>query len=285
MINRYKRYAIICIIGGGIWALIVIFSCKSALKDDKPCEILSRKMVCMEDIGLNDFTCTGMTYDNKEKVVWILDHDAGADGKYRVIGLSTNLTEVKNIVEFEIAYSPESINVQGCAYDKETDSIWIATGPAILNYDKSGNLLNAIEKQEFLQNSGANGICIDKNNTIWILCYKNLLINMDKQGNIIKYIPCNFDAQDMLTFKGKHIYITVGADYNGTENFVYSYDTKSGEFEQVFKAMDSFAIEGICFIGNKMLIANDGKYHDANIKKSYIAEYVLPLGFLSFRQF
>ena len=50
-------------------------------------------------------------------------------------------------------------------------------------------------------------------------------------------------------------------------------DKNSGDISVKYKVIGAYAVEGICIVGSNMYIANDGLYHNAKIKESYISAY------------
>lgn len=59
----------------------------------------------------------------------------------------------------------------------------------------------------------------------------------------------------------------------GTNNYVCKVSTEDGSVVGLYRVSGSNAVEGICIIDEKMLIANDGLYHSDLRGNSYITVY------------
>ena len=118
----------------------------------------------------------------------------------------------------------------------------------------------------------SNGICVD-GDSIWVLCYSKYLLKYNKNGELLEKISFDYKDQDMITLYEDQLLITVGADYNGDNNFILSYNLKTKETTVKFKVLGSYAVEGVTVLDGELYIANDGLFHDAKIKSSYIVKY------------
>ena len=168
----------------------------------------------------------------------------------------------------------EDINLQGISYDKKDDSLWLATGNEIYNIEKDGTTKKNISLGRYTKYK-SNGIAVD-NDFIWVLCYSEFLLKLDREGNVIKKIKFNYQDQDHICLLDNgNLYATVGADYDGENNFVFEINTQSGYNKCTYAVQESYAIEGIIVLDDKMYILNDGKYHKAKMQDSYIAVYDL----------
>lgn len=235
-------------------------------------KITADEIIYLENLGLNNFTSTGITYDSKNDSFWIADHGTSETDSLCLYEFDTDFKKVirsLNIGKLTVSDG----NFQGIAYDYKNDSIWIAIGDSICEVSKLGEVINTISISEF-QKYKANGICFDTDgDSLWILCYSSYLLHIDRQGNIIDKIDCNYADQDMIFMLDNEIYITVGADYIGNDNFCMVLDTNTNKFSVKYRFTDSYAIEGIYISNGKMYIVNDGLYHNAKIKKTYISIY------------
>lgn len=162
--------------------------------------------------------------------------------------------------------------MQGIAYDCTDNCIWIATGKDIVSIDKIGKIQKKFSLGEY-ENYIANGVSYhSESETLWILCYSKYLLKYDKNGNLLKRFDSNYLDQDHIFFDDE-IFVSAGADYNGDDNYVIKIDPLTGEENIRYKMLESFAIEGICVKEGNLYVANDGAYHNAKIKKSYISVY------------
>lgn len=234
------------------------------------------QIVRFEDIGLENFTCTGLTYDEKSDTFWIADYGVLSSNERtipRIVQINKDMTSVISELSLNDILGGD-INLQGISYDKKDDSLWLATGDEIYNIEKDGTTKKNISLGRYSKYK-SNGIAVD-NDFIWVLCYSEFLLKMDREGNIIKKIKFNYQNQDHICLLDNgNLYATVGADYDGENNFVFEINTQSGYNKCAYTVQKSFAIEGIIVIDDKMYILNDGKYHKAKMQDSYIAVYDL----------
>lgn len=219
-----------------------------------------------------NFTCTGLTWDSKEKVFWIADYGASynSETKFpRLVKMDQNLNEI-GYINLSGALNSDD-NLQGISYDISNDSIWIAVGDSCKNISKSGIIINEFSTDEFVKYK-SNGLCVD-GESIWVLCYSKYLLKYNKDGKLLEKINFNYKDQDMITLYENQLLITVGADYSSNNNFILSYNLKTKETTVKFKPIDSYAVEGLAVVDGNLYVANDGFFHDAKIKSSYIVKY------------
>lgn len=219
-----------------------------------------------------NFTCTGLTWDSKEKAFWIADYGTTSNDEKknpRLVKMDRNLNIIGYINLSGVLKSGD--NLQGISYDISNDSIWIAIGDSCKNISKLGTVINEFSTDEFMKYK-SNGICVD-GDSIWVLCYSKYLLKYNKNGELLEKISFDYKDQDMITLYEDQLLITVGADYNGDNNFILSYNLKTKETTVKFKVLGSYAIEGLTVLDGKLYIANDGLFHDAKIKSSYIVKY------------
>lgn len=244
-------------------------------KNKETVELCSTSISFFSDFGENDFTCTGLTYDEKNNSFWIGDYGAvssDATPAPRLIEVSSDLQKVETIIELDGKLSALP-NLQGVAYDKVHDSLWLAVGDCIVNISKSGEVLSTISLGKYVKYV-ANGICYDEtNDSLWVLCYTKYLLNYSKNGELLKSYDVNLKDQDHIAIQDGIIYATVGADYNGEENYIVSIDKNTGAIDVPFQLMDSYSVEGLSIVRGKLYITNDGAYHNAKINNSFICVY------------
>lgn len=226
-----------------------------------------------KEFGADNFTCTGLTWDEKDNSFWIGDYGA-MDNKNipspRVIEVNSNLTEIVKTLDLSGVLSSND-NLQGVAYDTDSNTLWLAVGDTIKNIYKDGKLRAEFSIGKY-STYKSNGICVDESNdTLWVLCYSKYLLHFDKSGNLIKEYKLNYKDQDHICIYDGAILVTVGADYNGEENYVIAVERNTGKVSVLYKILGAYAVEGVCVVGDKLYIANDGFYHDAKVKESYIS--------------
>ena len=225
--------------------------------------------------GVEDFTCTGLAWDSIMNSIWIGDYcakSANNTPSQRVIQINKELTEVISIIDLSNMLNTND-NLQGVAYDDYNDSLWLAVGDSCKNISKDGKLIFAFDLGKYKKYK-SNGICVD-GDTLWVLCYSKYLLHYDKSGNLIKEYSFNFKDQDMLFNSGDELIATVGADYNGENNYVVTFNKNTGETDVKYQIHGAYAVEGISIVDGKLYILNDGLYHDAKIRESYFAIYDL----------
>lgn len=219
-----------------------------------------------------NFTCTGLTWDSKEKVFWVADYGSTSNNGVknpRLVKMDQNLKIIGDIDLSSVIETDD--NLQGISYDISDDSIWIAIGDSCKNISKSGTLINEFSTNEIMEYK-SNGICVD-GDSIWVLCYSQYLLKYSKNGELLEKISFDYKDQDMITLYEDQLLITVGADYNGDNNFILSYNLKTKETTVKYRVLGSYAVEGLTVLDGKLYIANDGFFHNAKIKSSYIAKY------------
>lgn len=229
--------------------------------------------IFFEDFGEDDFTCTGLTWDENDNAFWIADYGALTNINMpipRLVEVKNEFSEVVKILDLSNILSVDD-NLQGIAFDKIANSLWLAVGDTVKNIDKDGRLLSEFDLGKYAKYE-SNGICVDEtDDTLWVLCYSKYLLNYDKSGNLIRKHDMDYRDQDQLTIRDGMILATVGADYSGEENYVISINKNSGKTKVEYQTIGAYAVEGICIVSDKMYIVNDGRYHDAKIKNSYIS--------------
>lgn len=244
---------------------------KTKVKDIYPCNT-----TYFSDFGSSDFTCTGFTFDEKEDCFWIVDNGhlkTGIEEEPRLVKVDRNLTQKENKIYLGEILGERS-DVQGIAYDSKSDTFWITSRQWIYNIDKYANLKKKIKV--FCYPFGfVNSIAYDRyTDSIWVLTSKNGLFNYSKEGKVIKSHNFNIEQQDHIFLVNENLLlITFGANYCSNENYLVEVNLENGKLGQVYSLNESYAMEGIYVLGKDLYVVNDGLYHDAQIKKSYINIY------------
>ena len=84
---------------------------------------------------------------------------------------------------------------------------------------------------------------------------------------------CNYADQDHIFIYNDNLYMTIGADYKGTNNYVAKFSLEPFELIAAVKTEGSNALEGICINDSNIYISNDGLYHSDKRNSSYITKY------------
>lgn len=234
-------------------------------------EIEPMDIIYLDQLGEENITCTGLTYSKKNNSFWIADLGSKKKNEERLprlIETNDKFDSIKSIVY--IKDFNEEVNLQGIYFDDTSDTLWIATGKSILNIEKNGNVLKRIELKKYSRFL-ANGIFFNKNDkTILVLLLSRYLLKYDYDGNLIEKTWFNYKNQDHIYFENNTLFVTIGASYNGNNNYIL---LKKDNNKKFFKMLKSYAIEGITIVDDKIYISNDGLYHNAKINKNYIAIY------------
>ncbi len=239
-------------------------------------EIDPDNLFFFSDIVGRDFTCTGITYDSYNDSFWVADYGAEKGDitiKPKLYEFTKDFSVKKDTILLSSINDYKTVNLQGIAYDSNNDTLWIVTGKEIIEISKTGQKLKTIDIGNF-RIFIPNGIAYNcDDDSIWILYYYCFLVNYDKKGNIKKIKVVNYKNQDHLMCFDGEVVASIGADYKGDRNYVYGIYSENHEHGFSYKVLDSFAIEGICFVDGALYVVNDGAFHDAKIGRSYVAVY------------
>ncbi len=218
-------------------------------------------------------TCTGMTFDPDDNLFWICDYgrETESDPNYEpgIVGLDASFTKVERV--FRLSLEPND-SLQGITYDTASHTLWFTTGNTLVNISKTGEILSrSLTKYQY------NGLLYDdENDTLLALCYRRYLLTINKDNKILSQQSVNYDNQDQMCFSNnKELLISVGNDYHGDQNYIVQFNAKNNDAVRFYKAISSYAIEGMVVRGDFLYVCNDGFYHDAEIKENYIAIYSL----------
>lgn len=238
-------------------------------------ELEAKNVVTFSSFGSYDFTCTGLTFDSNDDAIWIGDYGAVNDRerpKPRVIEVDRDFNRIIREIDLEGVLDTHS-NLQGIAYDADLDCLWLAVGDSVVALNKDGQTVSVIQLGEYAQFS-ANGICYSSSDdTIWVLCASRYLLHYDKDGFLLAEISFDFNDQDHLCLIDDCLFVTMGADYHGRNNFLCKVNMNNGDVESVFRLSQANSIEGVCYIDGKLVIANDGLYHSDPVGHSYFTVY------------
>ena len=236
-------------------------------------DINATQIIPFRNIGLENFTCTGLTYDIVDDSFWIGDYGAKEPNVIpspRIIEVDKRLGKIINEIDFYNTLEPSS-DLQGVAYDRKSNCLWLALGDSIKAVNKSGEVVTNINMGKYAKYK-LNGICYDaRDDTLWVLCASKYLIHINKDGTVMKKYHFNYANQDHLCIIDDYLFITVGADYQGSNNFVCKVSTDNGDILKIYRTNGANALEGICYANGKIMIANDGLYHSDVVGESYIS--------------
>lgn len=279
------RKNIVCLVSAMVivcfCAVLVIEQVRKPVNPIRLVTSLTRTIRCEEQITFecfaeNNFTCTGMTYDEVDDVFWIADYGKMNKDDVlnpRIVELSRDLKSVKSVIDIKALVKDNDFNLQGVSFDNKNNSLWIATGDDIFEIDKKGVVLNQIRLGKYAKYK-SNGIAVDGDN-IWVLCYEKYLLKYTRSGELLKKYVFNYADQDQICINNGLIYCTVGADYQGKNNYVFIFNPETEEIENKYIIEDSYSVEGITIVNDEMFITNDGAYHSDALGVSYISKYLI----------
>jgi len=157
--------------------------------------------------------------------------------------------------------------------DTSDGTIWFASSQnsEIYHIKKDGTVLGSLDY------SKANGLAYDdESDSLWVLANETIA-NIEKDGSVIKsYSISGIDAADMLYLDTacENIYFTAGNNYQG-DNYIYKMDVATGTTTLYKTLTDSYAVEGLCIVGNKLYVMNDGYYHSAKDNRNVMNIYTI----------
>lgn len=236
--------------------------------------ISAKQIILFSNFGEENFTCTGLTYDKKEDSFWIGDYGKSPlNGVIfpRIVEVDKNFQNVLRVILLNDILD-SSANLQGITYDDNDDSLWLAVGDCIIELNKEIQIVRKIQLGRYSKYS-ANGISYCEDDTLWVLCASQYLLHYSKDGALLNEFPFNYLDQDHIVLDGKHFFATIGADYRGNNNFIGKIDMSDGSITSLYRIEQSNAMEGICIVDGKVIIANDGFYHSDLVGQSYIVIY------------
>lgn len=210
------------------------------------------------------FTCTGLAFDEKDDTflvgdIGILQPNSGTI-RSQIVRLSSGFTTVEETILLYLTF-PNMSDIQGVCIDSSNDSIWLCS--------PSENLIRNISmdgvSKGSISVSRPTGIAYSSSDdTFWILNYNNQIVHISKTGTVLEsYDFAYSEALDQCFLDEGHgyLYITAGTNYTGRNN-VYKFDINTHE-QSIACTVDSYSVEGIAILPDRMIIVNDGYYHSA----------------------
>ena len=219
------------------------------------------------------FTCTGLAFDETTQTYLIGDIgrlQSSGTSRSQIVKLADDLTTVTGVITLYDVFT-NMTDVQGVCVDTSDNTIWFCnpSGNYIGHVSMAGVNLGTIST------SRPTGIAYDPNDdTFWILNYSNQIIHMTKNGTVIETFQFAYNEtldQCFLDHGHGFLYITAGTNYTGRNN-VYLFNTAT-HAQSIACTVDSYSVEGIWIGPDKMIILNDGYYHDAADPRNLINVY------------
>ena len=222
------------------------------------------------------FTCTGLSYDVANNTFLIGDIGIllpnGGTIKSQIVRVSADFQTVIGTIPLYNTFSGMG-DVQGITIDTSDDTIWFCAPSVnkIYHTNTNGENLGSIS---ITSPTGIAYCSID--DSFWVLNYSNQILHISKDGTVLATFASTFgEALDQCFLDEGHgyLYITAGTNYTGRNN-VYLFNVDTNE-QSIACTVDSYAVEGIWIGTNKMIIVNDGYYHNALIPVNQANIYTL----------
>ncbi len=222
------------------------------------------------------FTCTGLVFDENENVflvgdIGILQPNSGTI-QSQIVKLSDDLLTVEGTIPLYNVF-PNMSDVQGVCIDTSDNTIWFCSPSRnyIGHVSKTGTNLGTISV------SRPTGIAYSaSDDTFWILNYDNQIVHISKTGTVLETFSFAYnEALDQCFLDEGHgyLYITAGTNYTGRNN-VYLFDVNTHQ-QSIACTVDSYSVEGLVILSDRMVIVNDGYYHSATDARNVANVYSL----------
>lgn len=230
-------------------------------------DINATQKVQLPDIYGNGkgWTCTGLAYDPSTDTFLIGDIGkelpSSSGFASQLVRVSSDFTTVIEQIPLHTTFTSMH-DVQGVTVD-EDESIWFCSVSEnlIRHIDSNGNSLGSFS---VTNPTGISYSAID--DTLWVLTYASSsnILHVSKTGTTLETFTFNYsDTLDQCFCDSTRglLYITAGANYTSRNN-VYVFDITE-HTQGIICTADSYSVEGIWIGGKKMVIVNDGYYHNA----------------------
>lgn len=232
-------------------------------------------VVPLSDIYNNGhgWTCTGLAYYDNSFLVGDIGKELPTSQGFasQIVRVSTDFQTVIETIPLYHTF-PNMEDVQGITVDND-DTIWFCSSHEnlIRHIDNNGNSIGSLSVTQ------PTGIAYSyTDNSFWVLTYSNKIVHLNKNGTVLEsYDFAYSDTLDQcfLDEARGYLYITAGANYQSRNN-IYLFNTKTHE-QSITCTVDSYSVEGIWIGTDRMIILNDGYYHDALVKVNQANIYSL----------
>lgn len=101
-------------------------------------EITPTELIYLDSLNLDNFTATGFTYDSATDSFWIGDRGTNPNDEIKLIQVSSDFSTVISSCQIGDYVNDGVNNLQGIAYNPQSDNILCAMGEKILEVDKRG---------------------------------------------------------------------------------------------------------------------------------------------------
>lgn len=183
------------------------------------------------------FTSTGLAYDEIEECFWVGNAGKMLPHEPEFRATIVKMSKTGQLLDEIMIWSTfgEMKDCQGLTVDSSNNSLWFCSFSEnkVRNITKLGKSLSCININK------PTGVAYDKRtDSLWVLTYSNLL-NMSKQGGLLRTIPIKIAGQDQLYLDTKQslMLVTAGLNYSG-DNYVYSVDLVNGTLALAYTLVD-----------------------------------------------
>lgn len=223
------------------------------------------------------FTCTGLAYDatNNHYLIGdigILKPNSGTIQSQIVI-VDDEFSSVISTIPVYQSFANMG-GIQGIAIDTSDNTIWFCA-PSENTVHHIG--FDGTSIGSFTVNR-CTGIAYDAlTDSLWIITYNQQIINVSKAGTTISsYTWDSTDTMDQCFIDAARrvLYFDAGDNYS-QQNYLYAYDITNQSASVACTLTDSFSVEGICINPDKLIIVNDGYYHNAATPTNQANVYLL----------
>ena len=228
------------------------------------------------DVG-EGFTCTGLARD-PDGSWWVGNHGGDVQGGSTptpsLVHLSGDFSTVIAELDLETIYSSAVNSCQGVAYDTSDDTLWFAdvlTGK-VYHITKAGVPIPA----DTITLTAANGCAYDAlRDRLWVFEQStNTLKEYDASDqSLLRTVTTGLTSIDHIFYDAAQWRMWMTRE-DGTVRLRDVNETLTAA-----KAIASYtvsaadSIEGVCIVGDKMYLCNDGYFHSGSPPENRILEY------------
>lgn len=222
------------------------------------------------------WTCTGLAYYDNSFLVGDIGKELPTSQGFasQIVRVSTDFQTVIETIPLYQTF-PNMTDIQGITIDSDGTIWFCSTSEKLIRHiDANGNSLSSFS----LPNQPTGIAYSPTDDSFWVLTYTNSnnILKVSKTGTVKERYTFAYSEtldQCFLDSSRGYLYITAGANYTGRNN-IYLFNTQTHE-QSITCTVDSYSVEGLWIGQNKMIIVNDGYYHDALVKVNQANIYTL----------
>lgn len=222
------------------------------------------------------WTCTGLAYYDNSFLIGDIGKELPTSQGFasQIVRVSTDFQTVIETIPLYQTF-PNMADIQGIAIDRDGTIWFCSTSENLVRHiNTNGSSIGSF----YLSNQPTGIAYSPTDDSFWVLTYTNSnnILKVSKTGTVKERYTFAYSEtldQCFLDSSRGYLYITAGANYTGRNN-IYLFNTQTHE-QSVTCTVDSYSVEGIWIGENKMIILNDGYYHDALVKVNQANIYTL----------